>query len=64
MIKKRPKDFVPIFFDNTANSYDRIVNLTTFGKDNVWKQKIVEQLLNEKTILDLAVEQEYLRKKL
>ncbi|QLH06316.1 class I SAM-dependent methyltransferase [Nitrosopumilus ureiphilus] len=54
MIKKRPKDFVPTFFNNTASSYDRIVHLTTFGQDNVWKHKIVEQLLTEKTVLDLA----------
>lgn len=54
MIKELPKDFVPTFFNNTANSYDRIVYLTTFGKDNVWKHKIIEQLLPEKTVLDLA----------
>ena len=64
MIKKCPKDFVPIFFDNTANSYDKIVHLITFGKDNVWKQKIVEQLLNEKTILDLACGTGILTKKI
>jgi len=28
--------------------------LTTFARDNVWKHKIIEQLLTEKTVLDLA----------
>ncbi|MFB5609839.1 MAG: class I SAM-dependent methyltransferase [Nitrosarchaeum sp.] len=54
MTKKTPKDLVPVFFDNTANSYDKIVHWTTFGKDSFWKQKILEQLSSENTILDLA----------
>ena len=54
MIKENPKELIPIFFDDTANSYDRIVNWTTFGKDSFWKSKILEQLSSEKTVLDLA----------
>ncbi len=54
MIKKSAKNLVPIFFNNTANSYDRIVNWTTFGRDSFWKHKILEQLSTEKTVLDLA----------
>ena len=54
MIKGNPKDLVPIFFNDTSNSYDRIVNYTTFGKDSFWKHKILEQLSTEKTVLDLA----------
>ena len=54
MINKNPKDLVPTFFNNTANSYDLIVNWTTFGKDRFWKHKILEQLSTEKTVLDLA----------
>lgn len=54
MIEENPKDFVPIFFDNTANSYDTIVHWTTFGKDSFWKNKILDQLSTEKTVLDLA----------
>ncbi len=54
MIKEDPKELVPIFFDDTANSYDRIVNWTTFGRDSFWKSKILEQLSSEKTVLDLA----------
>jgi demethylmenaquinone methyltransferase/2-methoxy-6-polyprenyl-1,4-benzoquinol methylase len=54
MIEENPKDFVPTFFNNTANSYDAIVHWTTFGKDSFWKNKILEQLSTEKTLLDLA----------
>ncbi|MFB5635953.1 MAG: class I SAM-dependent methyltransferase [Nitrosopumilus sp.] len=54
MIKKSPKDLVPMFFNDTSNSYDKIVNYTTFGKDSFWKHKILEQLSTEKTVLDLA----------
>lgn len=54
MIKENPKDFVPKFFNNTADSYDAIVHWTTFGKDSVWKNKILDELSTEKTILDLA----------
>lgn len=54
MIKKSPKDLVPMFFNDTSNSYDKIVNYTTFGKDSFWKRKILEQLSTEKTVLDLA----------
>lgn len=54
MIKENPKDLVPKFFNNTNNSYDSIVNWTTFGKDSYWKNKIIEQLSTEKLVLDLA----------
>ena len=39
MIKDNSKDLIPKFFNNTANSYDGIVNWTTFGKDGYWKNK-------------------------
>ena len=54
MLKKNPKDLVPQFFNDTFNSYDKIVSYTTFGKDSFWKHKMLEQLSNEKTVLDLA----------
>src|SRR3989338_11527068 len=54
MSSENPKDLVPMFFTNTANSYDKIVYWTTFGKDNAWKNKILEHLSSEKTVLDLA----------
>ena len=54
MDEKSPKDLVPTFFNNTSNSYDIIVNWTTFGKDSFWKHEILEQLSNERTALDLA----------
>ncbi len=54
MSKENPKDLVPQFFNDTSNSYDKIVNYTTFGRDSFWKHKMLEQLSNEKTVLDLA----------
>jgi demethylmenaquinone methyltransferase/2-methoxy-6-polyprenyl-1,4-benzoquinol methylase len=54
MTGENPKDFVPEFFNNTANSYDTIVHWTTFGRDSFWKNKILEQLSTQKTVLDLA----------
>jgi len=54
MPKENPKDLVPQFFNDTSNSYDKMVNYTTFGKDSFWKHKMLEQLSNEKTVLDLA----------
>ena len=51
---ENPKDFVPEFFDDTADSYDSIVHWTTFGKDSFWKHKILEHLSNERAVLDLA----------
>ena len=54
MIAETPKDYVPQFFNDTSNSYDKLVHWTTFGKDSLWKNKILEQLSTENTILDLA----------
>ena len=54
MIEKNPKDFVPLFFNETSDSYDTIVHWTTFGKDGFWKNNILDMLTTEKTVLDLA----------
>lgn len=54
MVESIPKNLVPVFFNKTANSYDSIVHWTTFGKDNFWKKKILEQIKAEKSVLDLA----------
>ncbi len=48
-----PKNLVPKFFTNTSSSYDKIVNWTTFGKDKIWKNKILDKI-HGKSILDLA----------
>lgn len=49
-----PKKLVPRFFDNTASTYDKIASWATFGKDNIWKNKIIDQISKAETILDLA----------
>lgn len=49
-----PKNFVPKFFDGTYSSYDKVVSFFTFGKDNYWKNKILEFIENGISFLDLA----------
>lgn len=49
-----PKDMVPKFFDDTAESYDTVAHWATFGKDSYWKKKIITQMNNPNSILDLA----------
>lgn len=54
MKAESPKDLVPKFFDGTAQTYDRIVNTTTFGKDKYWKKEILKKIPKCEAILDLA----------
>ena len=42
------------FFDNTAETYDRIVKYTTLGNDNFWKLQIISQIPTAPHILELA----------
>ena len=49
-----PKDLVPRFFDKTAQTYDKIVNFTTFGRDKYWKKEIIKKIPQCNYILDLA----------
>lgn len=48
------KELVPRFFEKTARTYDKIVNLTTFGKDKYWKKEIIKKIPNCSSVLDLA----------
>ena len=54
MKAESPKDLVPQFFDKTAHTYDKVVSLTTFGKDKYWKKEILKKIPNCNSILDLA----------
>lgn len=54
MSKESPKNLVPKFFDDTANTYDKIAVWCTFSKDKYWKNEIVNHITNGKSILDLA----------
>lgn len=49
-----PKDLVPRFFDETANTYDSVALWATFGRDKYWKKEIVEKIERADSILDLA----------
>jgi len=53
-LKTDSKDLVKKFFDNTAQTYDKIVNLTTFGRDKYWKKEIVKKISKCNSILDLG----------
>lgn len=48
------KELVPRFFEKTAHTYDKIVNLTTFGRDKLWKKEIIKKIPNCNSVLDLA----------
>lgn len=54
MIVDSSKSLVKKFFDNTAESYDKMVRLTTFGKDAYWKEEIMNKIPNCNSLLDLA----------
>ena len=54
MEEKSSKDLVPLFFGNTANTYDSVVMWATFGKDRYWKNEILTKIENPSSILDLA----------
>lgn len=54
MVAQSPKDLVPMFFDNTAKTYDKISVWATFGKDRYWKKMIVSKIRHADNILDLA----------
>lgn len=49
-----PKGLARQFFSNNAQSYEKIVNLTTFGRDAYWKKEILKEIPRCKSILDLA----------
>ncbi|HXG06017.1 MAG TPA: methyltransferase domain-containing protein [Nitrososphaera sp.] len=42
------------FTPANARSYDRIVTLTTFGRDSAWKHEIVKAIGDRNTVLELA----------
>lgn len=42
------------FFDDTAKSYDSIVAWATLGRDDYWKKKILDCILNGGSFLDLG----------
>jgi demethylmenaquinone methyltransferase/2-methoxy-6-polyprenyl-1,4-benzoquinol methylase len=54
LVSKYPKILVKQFFENNAGSYEKIINLTTFGRDTYWKKEIVKRTTRCNSILDLA----------
>ncbi|MHB8602505.1 MAG: class I SAM-dependent methyltransferase [Nitrosotalea sp.] len=53
-MQESTKTLVKKFFENTAVSYEKVVNLTTFGRDSYWKREIVKEIPECSSILDLA----------
>ena len=54
MKQESPKALVREFFGNTAGSYEKVVSLTTFGMDAIWKKEIIKKIPKCNSILDLA----------
>jgi demethylmenaquinone methyltransferase/2-methoxy-6-polyprenyl-1,4-benzoquinol methylase len=48
------KSLVKKFFDTTAKSYEKVVNLATFGRDSHWKKEIMNRIPPCNYVLDLA----------
>ena len=54
MLTESAKNLVPKFFDKTGTTYDGVVSYGTLGKDKYWKNKILQQISNGNSFLDLA----------
>ncbi len=54
MDNKSPKNLVPAFFNDTADTYEKVVATTTFGKDRYWKKEILKEISQGNVFLDLA----------
>ena len=54
MLAESAKNLVPKFFDKTGTTYDGVVSYGTLGKDKYWKRKILEQISDGDSFLDLA----------
>jgi len=54
MLAESAKNLVPKFFDETGTTYDGVVSYGTLGKNKYWKRKILEQISNGDSFLDLA----------
>jgi demethylmenaquinone methyltransferase/2-methoxy-6-polyprenyl-1,4-benzoquinol methylase len=52
--RESSETLVKKFFENTADTYEKIVNLTTFRKDTYWKREIIKKISKCNSILDLA----------
>ena len=54
MLTESAKNLVPKFFDETGTTYDGVVSYGTLGKDKYWKNKILQQISDGNSFLDLA----------
>ena len=49
-----PKNLVPTFFNDTSDTYEKVVATTTLGKDRYWKKEILKEISQGNMFLDLA----------
>jgi demethylmenaquinone methyltransferase/2-methoxy-6-polyprenyl-1,4-benzoquinol methylase len=54
VMQEPTKTLVKKFFENTAVSYEKVVNLATLGRDSYWKREILKKIPKCSSILDLA----------
>src|SRR5574340_445144 len=54
VMQEHAKTLAKKFFENTAGSYEKVVNMTTFGRDSYWKREIIMNSPECSSILDLA----------
>ena len=47
-------DLVEDLFHGTGESYDRIANMATFGRDKRWKEELIAHVKEPERVLDLA----------
>ena len=53
-MSQSPKNLVPHFFGDTAQTYDKVASWATFGKDKYWKKEIIGKINGTNRILELA----------
>jgi demethylmenaquinone methyltransferase / 2-methoxy-6-polyprenyl-1,4-benzoquinol methylase len=54
LITQSPKGLAKQFFGKNAHSYERIVYLTTFGRDSYWKKEVIKKIPKCDSIFDIA----------
>jgi len=54
MLAESAKNLVPKYFDEPGTTYVGVVSLCKIVKDKYWKRKILEQISDGNSFLDLA----------
>jgi demethylmenaquinone methyltransferase/2-methoxy-6-polyprenyl-1,4-benzoquinol methylase len=54
LIQESSNTLVKHYYGKTAGSYEKVVSLTTFGRDAYWKEEIIKRIKECNSVLDLA----------